>query len=158
MPKVLEGKGRSERLWGTFQDRLITELRLEGISSLEGANEYLHSVFLSKYRQKFTRKPKVEESAYRIIPKGMDLDQILCIKEKRRVQGDNTISYNGKLYQILPTKTRFGFAKAKVEVQKHLDGTIHIFYQGEELPFKPIIPQEDERYAPSQTEALAVGV
>jgi len=153
-----QGKGRIERLWGTFQDRLISELRLEGISSLEGANEYLHSVFLSKYRQKFTRKPKVEESAYRIIPKGMDLDQILCIKEKRRVQGDNTISYKGKLYQILPTKTRFGFAKAKVEVQKHLDGTIHIFYKGEELPFKPIIPVEHQQYAPSQKEALLVGV
>ena len=64
----------------------------------------------------------------------------------------------GRLYQILPTETRFGFAKAKVEVQKHLDGTIHIFYKGQELPFKPIIPQEDERYAPSQMEALAVGV
>jgi len=64
----------------------------------------------------------------------------------------------GRLYQILPTETRFGFAKAKVEVQKHLNGTIHIFYKGQELPFKPIIPQEDERYAPSQMEALAVGV
>jgi len=59
---------------------------------------------------------------------------------------------------ILPIETRFGFAKAKPEVQKHLDGTIHIFYKGQELPFKPIIPQEDERYVPSQMKALAVGV
>jgi hypothetical protein len=50
-------KGRIERLWETFQDRLISELRLEGISNLEGANEYLHSVFLSKHNRKFTRKP-----------------------------------------------------------------------------------------------------
>ena len=153
-----QAKGRIERLWGTFQDRLISELRLEGISSLEGANEYLHSVFLPKYNKKFTRKPKVEEIAYRPIPEGEDLDRIFSIKEERRVQGDNTISYKGRLYQILPTETRFGFAKAKVEVQKHLNGTIHIFYKGQELPFKPIIPQEDERYAPSQMEALAVGV
>jgi len=60
--------------------------------------------------------------------------------------------------QILPTKTRFGFAKAKVEIQKHLDGSIYIFYKKEELPFKPIIPQEDERYTPSQEEVLLVGV
>jgi len=155
-----QGKGRIERLWGTFQDRLISELRLEGISTLEEANEYLHSVFLSKYRRKFNRKPKVEEIAYRPIPKGMDLDQILCIKEERRVQGDNTISYKGRKYQILPTRTRFGFAKARVEVQRRLDGTIHIFYKGEELPlpFKPIVTVEDERYVPSQMEALAVGV
>jgi len=158
MLKVLEAKGRIERLWGTFQDRLKGELRLEGISTLEDANEYLHSVFLSKYNRKFTRKPKVEEIAYRPIPEGMDLDRILSIKEERRVQGDNTINYKARRYQILPTETRFGFAKAKVEVQKHLDGTIYIFYKGEELPFKPIIPQEDERYAPSQMEALAVGV
>jgi len=154
-----QAKGRIERLWGTFQDRLISELRLEGISSLEGANKYLQTVFLSKYNKKFTRKPRVEESAYRIIPKGMDLDQILCIKERRQVQGDNTISYEARRYQILPTETRFGFAKAKVEVQKHLDKTIHIFYKGEELPSKPIIPVEDEQlYVPSQKEALLVEV
>ncbi len=153
-----QAKGRIERLWGTFQDRLISELRLEGISSLEEANRYLHCVFLPKYNKKFTRKPRVEEVAYRPIPKGMDLDRILCIKEGRRVQGDNTISYEARRYQILPTETRLGFAKAKVEVQRHLDGTIHIFYKGEELPYKPIIPQEHQQYAPSQKEALLVGV
>jgi len=139
-------------------NRLISELRLEGISTLEGANEYLHTVFLPKYNKKFTRKPKVEESAYRIIPEGMDLDRIFSIKEERRVQGDNTISYKGRRYQILPTETRFGFAKAKVEVQKRLDGTIHIFYKGEELPHKSILPQEERRYVSSQMEALPVGV
>lgn len=145
-------------LRGTFQDKLVSELRLEGISSPEEANRYLHSVFLPKYNRKFTRKPKVEETAYRAIPQGMNLDRILCIKEERRVQGDNTISFKGRLYQILPTETRFGFAKTRVEVQKSLDGTIHIFYKGEELPFKPIIPVEHQQYAPSQKKALLVGV
>ncbi|KKM47750.1 hypothetical protein LCGC14_1558310 [marine sediment metagenome] len=93
-----------------------------------------------------------------MIPEAIDLDQILCIKEKRGVQGDNTISYKGRQYQILPTETRFGFAKAKLEVQKHLDGTIHIFYRGEELPYELIVLQEEKRYAPSQKEALLVGV
>jgi len=155
---TVSAKGRIERLWGTFQDRLVSELRLEGISTLEKANEYLHSVFLSKYNKKFTREPKVKEIAYRGIPEGMDLDRILCIKEERRVQGDNTISYKGRRYQILPTVTRFGFAKAKVEIQRHLDGTIHIFYKEKELPHKPIMFQEEKRYAPSHREALAVGV
>lgn len=152
-----QAKGRIERLWGTFQDRLISELRLEGISSLEEANKYLHNVFLPKYNKKFTRKPRVEEVAYRSIPQGMDLNQILCIKDKRQVQGDNTIGYDTRKYQILPTETRFGFAKAKVEVQKHLDGSIHIFYKGEELPYKLIVLQEEKRYAPSQ-KTLLVGV
>jgi len=108
---------------------------------------------------KFTRKAKVEDSAYRMILKGMNIDFILSMKEERCVQGDNTISYETRRYQILPTETRFGFAKAKVEVQKHLDKTIHIFYKGEELPFKPIVPQKDEQsYVPSQKEALLVWV
>ncbi len=86
------------------------------------------------------------------------LDQILYIKDRRQVQGDNTIGYNTRRYQILPTKTRLGFAKAKVEVQKHLDECIHIFYKGEELPYELIEPQEERRYASSQTESLLVGV
>ena len=110
------------------------------------------------FRGVFHLSPRVEEVAYRPIPEGMDLNQILCIKEKRQVQGDNTISYERRRYQILPTQTRFGFAKAKVEVQKHLDGTIHIFYKGEELPYKLIEPQEERRYVSSQKEVLLVGV
>ena len=158
MLKVLRQREGLKSSHGTFQDRLISELRLEGISSLEGANRYLHTVFLPKHNKKFTKKPKVEDSAYRMIAKGIDLNQILCIKEERRVQGDNTISYKARRCQILPTETRLGFAKAKVEVQKHLNGTIHIFYKGQELPSKPIIPVEDEQlYTLSQKEALLVG-
>ena len=150
-----QGKGRIERLWQTFQDRLISELRLEGISSLEEANKYLHSVFLPKYNQRFNRKPLLEEIAYRSIPEGMDLDRILCLKEKRQVHGDHTISYKGSKYLILPTETRFSFTKAKVEVQKRLDGSIHIFYKGEELSCKLISVQE-KRYVSSKDNALVM--
>jgi hypothetical protein len=58
--------------------------------------KYLDTVFLPKYNTKFTRKPKVEEIAYRSIPQGMDLDRIFSIKERRRVKGDNAISYKGR--------------------------------------------------------------
>ena len=158
MLKVLKQREGLKGSQGTFQDRLISELRLEGISNLEEANRYLHTVFLPKYNKKFTRKPRVEEKAYRPIPQGMDLSQILCIKDRRQVQGDNTIGYDTRIYQILPTETRSGFAKAKVEVQRHLDESIHIFYKEEELPYKLIVPQEEKRYVPSQKEALLVGV
>ncbi|NQS88826.1 ISNCY family transposase [Patescibacteria group bacterium] len=150
-----QAKGRIERLWQTFQDRLISELRLMNISTLEEANEYLHSVFLLKYNQKFTRKPQLEEVAYKPIPEGMDLDHIFCLKEKRQVHGDHTISYKGRKYLILPTKTRFSFAKAKVEVQKRLDGSIHIFYQGEELNYR-LIPLRERNYVPSEDDVLAM--
>lgn len=153
-----QGKGRVERLWGTFQDRLVSELRLEGISSVEEANKYLHTTFLPKYNKRFTKEPHIQETAYREVPEEIDLHHIFCIKETRQVQGDNTISYKGNKYQILPTETRCGFAKAKVEVQKRLDGTLHIFYKGEELPCKLIVSREDERYVTSQRDAAVVGV
>ena len=89
------------------------------------------------------------------IPEGMDLDRIFCLKEKRQVHGDHTISYKGREYMILPTKTRFGFAKAKVEVQKHLDGSIHIFYQGEELNYR-LIPIRERSYVPSKDNYLVM--
>jgi len=123
------------------------------ISTLEEANKYLHSVFLPRYNRKFNRKPKLEEMAYRPIPEGMDLDRILCLKEKRQVHGDHTISYKGGKYLILPAETRFSFAKAKVEVQKRLDGSIHIFYQGEELNYE-LIPTRERSYVPSEDNVL----
>jgi hypothetical protein len=62
------------------------------------------------------------------------------------------------IFLIFPTETRFGSAKAKVEVQKHLDKTIHVFYKGE-VPSKLIIPVEDEQLCvPSQKRALLAGV
>jgi len=127
---------------------------LKGISTLEDANKYLHSIFLPKYNRKFARKPKLEEIAYRKVPEGVDLDRIFCLKKMREVHGDHTISYKGNKYLILPTKTRFSFAKAKVEVQKRLDGSIHIFYQREELNYK-LIPIRERRYVPSEDNVLA---
>ena len=85
----------------------------------------------------------------------MNLDRIFCLKEMRQVHGDHTISYKGRKYLILPTKTRFSFAKAKVEVHKRLDGSIHIFYQREELNYK-LIPMQERRYISSKDNTLAM--
>jgi len=91
---------------------------------------------------------------------GIDITHLVRKGRKQEyLKGIDLDIYDTRRYQILPTETRFGFAKAKVEVQKHLDGSIHIFYKEEELPFKPIVPVEDEQlYLPSQKEALPVGV
>jgi len=64
---------------------------------------------------------------------------------KYHLEGDHTISYMGRKYKILSTQTRFGFAKAKVEVHKHLDGSIHIFYKGEDLKHE-LVPEQEKRY------------
>lgn len=133
-----QAKGRVERAWGTFQDRLCSELRLHKISTPHGANHYLLEEFLPKHNRKFAHLAKEPGSAYRTVFKGLDLNNIFCIKEERTVAPDNTISYNSKYYQLLPDEYRISFTKAKVMVHEWLDGSIHIFYKGKELKNKPI--------------------
>jgi len=133
-----QAKGRVERAWGTFQDRLCSELRLHKISTPHGANHYLLEEFLPKHNRKFAHPAKEQGSAYMPVPKGLNLNNVFCIKEERTVASDNTISYNSKYYQLLPNEYRISFTKARVMVHEWLDGSIHIFYKGKELKNKPI--------------------
>ena len=133
-----QAKGRIERKFGVFQDRLCSELRLHNISTLEEANRYLTGKFIPKHNLMFSRLAKEPGAAYRPSPKGLVLKDIFCLKEERTVAGDNTISYQGKTFQILPNEYRLSFFKAKVEVHEYLDGRINIFYQGKKLKHKPI--------------------
>lgn len=133
-----QAKGRVERAWGTFQDRLCSEFRLHKVSTLEEANRYLKDVFIPKYNAKFANTAKEKGSAYRKPPKGIDLNNIFSIKEERIVTSDNTISYKSKKFQILPSNYRTSFVRAKVVVHEYLDGSIHIFYKEQELKHKQI--------------------
>jgi hypothetical protein len=133
-----QAKGRVERAWGTFQDRLCSELRLHNISTLEAANRYLFEEYIPKHNRKISHPAKEPGSAYQPVPKGTNLNNIFCIKDERTVAADNTISYRTKYYQILPNSYRISFVKAKVFIHEWLDGSIHIFYEGKELKHKPI--------------------
>ena len=133
-----QAKGRVERKFGVLQDRLCSELRLHNISSLEEANRYLTQEFIPRHNRRFSRLAKEPDPAYRPVPKGLKLKDIFCLKEERTVAADNTISYKGKFFQILPDEYRLSFFKAKVEVREYLDGSINIFYQGKKLKHKPI--------------------
>ena len=133
-----QAKGRVERAWGTFQDRLCSELRLHNISTLEGANHYLLEEYIPKHNRKFAHPAKENGSVYQAVPKGTNLNNIFSIKDERTVASDNTISYRTKYYQILPNDYRISFVRAKVMVHEWLDGSIHIFYKDKELKNKPI--------------------
>ena len=137
-----QAKGRVERLFGTFQDRLLKELKLYKISSIEKANVYLHNKFLPRFNNKFSNTPKGPETAWRVLPKELNLESVFSIKEQRTVMADNTISFRNRIFQILPDKYRISFAKAKVVVEKRLDGSIHIRYKDQYLNFKEISSDE----------------
>jgi len=134
-----QAKGRIERLFKTFQDRVIKEMRLRGISSIEEANKFLVE-YLPVYNRRFRVKPRKQDDLHREIPKGLKLDSILCIKTERVLRNDFTISYKGKLYQIKDrTQAR------KVIVEKKINGKIEITYEGVSLRYKVIteIPQKE---------------
>jgi hypothetical protein len=117
-----------ERANGTFQDRLVAELRLAGASTVEEANQVLAS-FLPQFNQRFGVPAAQRESAYRPIDPELDLGSVLCIKELRRVAKDNTVQYHGRTLQLFPDPERPSYAGARVEVQERLDGSLLVRHQ-----------------------------
>ena len=120
-----EAKGRVERANGTFQDRLVSELRLAGASTLSEANEVLAD-FLPRFNRRFGVPPSHPESAYRPLDEELDLAGVLCFKEQRKVAPDNTIQYYGKTLQLFPGMDRTSYARTRVEVQERLNGHITV--------------------------------
>lgn len=130
-----QAKGRIERLWGTFQDRLVSELRLKGIKTIKEANEALRE-HLTRHNQKFKVKAIEEEIAYRQAKEGFLGEEVFCFKYRRRVGLDNVVRFGEERIQIMPGNGRLSYAKAKVEVQERMDGSVGIYYQGKCLATK----------------------
>jgi transposase len=127
-----QAKGRVERLFRTLQDRLVKEMRLAGIKSIDGANEFL-KLFLPKFNRKFKKPAASKADLHRPAPHCRELDRVLCIKEERTVRNDFTVIHNSTIYQI-EKATR---AK-KVVIEERLDGTLHITYNGHDLEYQEI--------------------
>jgi transposase len=123
-----QAKGRIERVWGTFQDRLIAEMRLEGINNREEANNFL-PFFLKDFNKKFCCKPKKHIVAFRKSPPAKELDRILCLKEPRTVSKDHTIKFHGLLLQIPPSRKWASISGQKVLVLQHSNGSVEIMYK-----------------------------
>ena len=127
-----QAKGRIERLFRTFQDRVIKEMRLRGIRTIEEGNRFL-AEYLPVYNKRFSVRPREKEDLHRALPKGMDLNAILCMKTERTLRNDFTVAHNHKLYQIEEATKA-----SKVIVQDRMDGSMRITYQGQALRFREI--------------------
>lgn len=139
-----QAKGRIERLWGTFQDRLTSEMRLAGVKTIREAKRVL-AQFLSDYNRKFAVAAKDPEIAYRKIEKDFKAEEFFCFKHERTVGVDNVVRFYDRRLQVLPSKSRFSYARCKVEIQVRLDGNLAVYYQGQCL---------DTRAAPLEATAL----
>lgn len=136
-----QAKGRVERLFATFQDRVIKEMRLKGIKTKEEANEFLKS-YLPEYNKRFSKQPANEADVHVRPPEELELSNYLCIKTERTMRKDNTISHESKLYQIEErVNTR------KVVIEEHMDGTTRITGKGLLLRYKEIEgrPKKEEK-------------
>jgi transposase len=135
-----QARGRIERLWGTFQDRLVSELRLAGAKTLEEANQVLWD-FLPRYNQRFAVPAAEPGLAYRQAPEGFDPDGVFCFKYYRTVGGDNVVRFGEHRLQIMPTNGRLSYVHARVEVHERMDGSLAVCYRGQYLATKPAPPE-----------------
>jgi len=121
-----QAKGRVERLFGTLQDRLVTELRLQNVSTPDHAQQVLDA-FLPVFNRRFAVRPAQSGTAYRKLPASMDPARLFCFKFDRLVAADNTVSIGHHRIQIQPDSHRVSYARARVRVHIDMDGQLSIF-------------------------------
>jgi hypothetical protein len=136
-----QAKGRIERLFGTLQDRLVKEMRLRDIKSIEEANTFLDQ-YLSAYNRRFAVSPVSREDIHRDIPKGLNLNDIFCLKTKRTLRNDFTVAHNRKLYQV-----QSHIRASAVVVHDRLDGSMAITHKDRPVQFVEIAsrPLEEKK-------------
>ena len=122
-----EARGRSERMFGTLQGRLVNELADAGITTLEAANRFLAEDYLARHNARFAVAASEPGSAF-VPVTGVDLAEILCHQEDRVVARDNTVRFEGLVLQIPPSPWRAHFVKATVRVHRYPDGRLAVFY------------------------------
>jgi len=137
-----QAKGRVERSHGVYQDRFVKELKLQGITAVEGANKLLESGFFDHLNAKFARKPRESKDFHRPLLKGLDLIDVFSFEESRAVLGDWTIRYKNQFFQVLKKNRPLPRPKDKVIVRELLDGSIQLIYRNKPLKFEPLNASE----------------
>ena len=132
-----QAKGRVERLFATLQDRLMAELRLRGIQTIQEANAFLETVFLKDFNRRFAIRPRESQKAWRELPKTLDLDRLVSFRYNSVVGNDNSIRIGGWVLDVPPGPARRSYAKAKVEVRQLLNGSWRVYYQDQIIAKHP---------------------
>jgi len=132
-----QAKGRVERRNGVFQDRLVKEMRLAGISDLNAANAFLRQRFLPELNRRFTVKPASAADVHRRLPP--ELDTILSWEHERVVQRDWTVACEGRWYQIEKKHEALSLAGRKVTVRQRRSGKVELTYRGTVLRSKALL-------------------
>jgi len=149
-----QAKGRVERAHETLQDRLVKELRLRGISDLEGANAYAPA-FLDDFNRRFAVPPASPHDAHRPLLPSEDLARIFTLQNLRTVSQSLTFQYDHVLYQIEAPGATYAFRHARVLVREDAAGRITVEYKGRVLPCMPVRQQERQAEIVSSKEVAS---
>jgi transposase len=123
-----EARGRSERMFGTLQDRLIKELAKAGITKIAAANAWIREVYLPAHNAHFARPAAVAENAFVKVADRTVLTESLCVQGDRVVDRANTVSWGRLKLQLSPSPLRAHFVKARVRVHEYPDGALAVFH------------------------------
>ena len=124
-----QAKGRVERLFGTLQDRLIKEMRVERISTLEDANRFLDERFIPFWNERFTVNPLIAEDFHRHLPEGIDLMEVFAETHPRLIRPDFTIRYENVYYQIPKNEAKASMPGTQMTVARRLDGQLSFYWK-----------------------------
>jgi hypothetical protein len=135
-----QAKGRIERLWNTFQDRLVVELALAGITTPAAGDVFLATTFLPAFTAQFGVPPAVAASAYQPVPRTVDLDRTCAFHYTRQVALDNTVRVEDVVLQLGPGPHRRSYARAQADVVQCLDGSWRVYVGDRLLTTTPAPP------------------
>jgi transposase len=148
-----QAKGRVEKLFGTLQDRLVPELALQAITTIEAANQYLDKAFLRAFNHRFSIKPQYMDKAWRLAPQ--HLDRIISFRYYASVANDNAVRLGTVTLDIPPGPYGRSYAKARVEVRQLLSGAWQIYYQDQLIAKHPPTPLKEPLRALPRKKGLA---
>jgi hypothetical protein len=141
-----QAKGRVERVFNTLQDRLVKELRLEGISTIAEANRFLVEKFLPQFNKKFSVEPRSKENLHRSLTREerTQLDAIFSRQEQRVIMNDFTLSFKNQWYQLSEKQPVLVRKRERVIVEERTDKSVHIRLRGRYLSYA-IVPKRNEK-------------
>jgi transposase len=142
-----QAKGRVERLWGTLQDRLVSELRLANASNADDAHRVLKK-YLPEHNARFAIAPQAADAAWRSAPSAKSIDDVCSIQCYRLVANNNTVRVDGRIIDIPKHPSRATFAKCEVLVCHHLNGRYRIFFKSEHIASDRGEPPTDLTHEP----------
>lgn len=128
-----QAKGRVERLFNTLQDRLVQELRLAGITTAKEATAFLNGPFKADFNARFAKPARESQPAWRVLPKGLDVDRVCSFRYQATVDNDNAVRLAGMILDIPPGPRHRGYAKSRVELRQLLDGRWRVYLKNQLL-------------------------